>query len=106
MSSDSDEDIFLATQFSPKVTYLKSVSEVSAVKMSVVDYFFLVVFDWNLMVGNPFQMYVWESIKDFPEEWIKGTLTMINRQKKIAIASFGGGNYSLFCKVEKGRILE
>lgn len=101
--SDSEEDFFLPTQLSPPK---KGVSDSTVgAKVSVVEYFFLVTFDWNLMEGNPFQMSVLEVIKDFPEEWIRGPLTKNCRLEKVAISVFGGGNYSLFCKVEKGGII-
>ena len=54
------------------------------------------------MVGNPFQMNVCEAINDFPVEWIKGPLKKAYRLKKLPINAFGGGQYSLFCKVQKG----
>lgn len=97
--SDSEEDFF-ASQM-PQKREEKAVSA----KKSVVEYFFLVIFDWNLMAGSPFQMHVWETMKDFPEGWIKGPLSRVNRKAKIQVSGLGGENYSLFCKVEKGTIL-
>ena len=94
--SDSDEDFFQATQLPPRTNVSVSC------KVSVVEYFFLVTFDWNLLIGNPFEIYVLEAIKEFPEDWIKGPLTKENRLQKQAISACGGGKYSLFCKVEKG----
>lgn len=103
--SDSDEEFFLPTQLPPQVPRNRlneGVSVEKVVKKSVVEYFFLVVFNWNLMVGNPFELHVWEVIPDFPEEWILGPLTYDNRLQKLPINAFGGSQYSLFCKVEKG----
>lgn len=102
--SDSEEDFFLATQLPPKSRKKRVVSDISS-KLSVVEYFFLVTFNWDLMVGNPFQINVREVLTEFPDEWIKGALVKSNRVEKIKINSFGGGQYSLFCKVEKGIFL-
>ena len=98
--SDSEEDFFMATQL-PSCFDRKS-SEVSDRKVSVVEYFFLVTFNWDLMVGSPFEMNVYEGIKDFPEHWIKGPLSASNRQVKFPVLALGGGVFSLFCKVQKG----
>lgn len=98
MDSDAETDLFIDTQ--PPVNEDVSV----LVKRSVVEYFFLVTYNWNLLVGSPFEVNVREVINDFPEDWIKGPLTQSNRQEKVPIRAFGGGSYSLFCKVEKGGI--
>lgn len=96
--SDVEEEFLLPTQLPTKVRGAVSVP----LKVSVVEYFFLVTFNWDLMVGEPFQLNVLEVISDFPEAWIKGPLSKINRQQKVSIKAFGGGQYSLFCKVQKG----
>lgn len=96
---DSETEFFTQNQIPSKA----SVSDISrADKVSVVEYFFLVTFNWDLMVGNPFEINVAEVVNDFPESWIKGPLTRMNRQRKITVIAFGGGQYSLFCKVQKG----
>lgn len=96
--SDSDEDFFLPSQ------KMKQIDLVSAKRVSAVKYFFVVSFNWNLMVANPFEIHVLESIRDFPDEWITGPLTTENRLRKVTINVLEG-QYSLFCKVEKGSIL-
>lgn len=98
--SDSDIEFFASTQRSLQ-SKNSNVSNKSS-SGSVVEYFFLVTFNWDLMVGLPFEINVIEQINDFPSEWIKGHLSNEYRQEKRPIAAFGGGNYSLFCKVEKG----
>lgn len=99
--ADSDEDFFLDTQLPPKL--VSDSSDVS--KVSVVEYFFAVTFNWNLFVGHPFQMNVLEKITDFPDHWIKGPLRNAHRLEKLPVRAFGGGQFSLFCKVEKGCII-
>lgn len=99
--SDSDEDFFVSTQLPTKKK--ESVSVFTApYKQSVVEYFFLVTFNWDLMVANPFQLNVCEKIIEFPEAWIKGPLNKENRLLKQPINALGGGQHSLFCKVQKG----
>ena len=99
MADSEEEEFFQATQMPEKKS---QVSATEGGKMSVVEYFFLVTFNWDLMVGSPFEMYVCEKIKEFPEEWIKNRLTDYKRQIRIRVSALGGGEFSLFCKVEKG----
>lgn len=106
--SDSEEEFFLATQMPqsgnsrPDGAKVKE-KVVSDGSLSVVDYFFLVTFNWDLMVGDPFKMTVLEVIKDFPEDWITGPLNESSRKMKFPVKAFDGGEFSLFCKVQKGR---
>lgn len=97
--SDSEEDFFVQTQLPPKVIEKEEVSEY---QRSLVEYFFLVTFNWDLMVPSPFQMTVCESIDVFPDHWIKGHLSEKYRQEKVKIEALGEGYFSLFCKVQKG----
>lgn len=102
--SDSDEDFFFATQLPSKKRERVS-DDRPELSQSVVEYFFLITFNWNLMVDCPFELNVREKIKDFPNSWIKGSLSNDKRIKKIRISALGGGEYSLFCKVDKGSII-
>ena len=64
--SDSEEEFFLATQMPqsgnsrPDGAKVKE-KVVSDGSLSVVDYFFIVTFNWDLMVGDPFKMTVLEA---------------------------------------------
>lgn len=98
--SESEADFFLEqTQVPNEVSF-----PIGGYKLSVVEYFFLVIFNWDLMVGAPFEMLVREAftVNDFPEEWIDGHLSEVNRKEKRQLSMFGEGKYSLFCKVQKG----
>lgn len=102
MSDSEEEEFFQATQLPGKNDSV--VSDSAAIKLSVVEYFFIITFNWDLMIASPFEISVCESIKDFPQEWLKGPLNKKSRKQKIMISVLGGGSYSLFCKVEKGII--
>ena len=108
--SDSDEEFFFnsqlpETQLCTDERKSKDVSLGSdSFKVSLVEYFFLVTFNWDLLAGHPFQMSVLEVLTDFPEEWIKGPLKNPFRLQKRRVMALGGGQYSLFCKVQKGCI--
>lgn len=103
--SESDEELFYATQL-PQVEKNPSVSDMEPPcrKLSVVDYFFVVTFSWDLMTGSPFEMNVLEVVKAFPDEWISGPLSKSNRLLRLKVSALGINDYSLFCKVQKGSI--
>lgn len=98
-SSEDETEFFVKSQINSQVS--------SSQKASVVKYFFVITFNWDLMVGTPFESNVCELFKneDFPEEWITGPLSQCNRKEKRRVISLDGGVYSLFCKVEKGTII-
>lgn len=95
--SDSEEEFFASTQLPQSKSPVVSGSQ----KLSVVEYFFLVTFNWDLMIGSPFQINVLEVLREFPEDWITGPLTRNNRLVKKKLKALGG-QFSLFCKVQKG----
>lgn len=98
MADSEEEEFFQATQLPEKKT-----TDVSDRK-SVVEYFFIVSFNWDLMVGSPFEINVLEVLKDIPENWIYGPLSKDDRKSKIPLKALGSGDYSVFCKIEKGSI--
>ena len=93
-----DEDVVMATQ-------TQSFTDDPSTQSSRLEYWWLILFQWNINVENPFQIFVKHSLKNsgIPISWIEGSLSKSVRRKQIKISVLGGSKYSLFCKVEKGK---
>ena len=73
---------------------------------SVVEYFFLILFNWDVDDRNPFSCFVWSLFddNDITHGWITGPLYDSYRMMEISPSCLNG-KYSLFCKVEKGKLI-
>lgn len=94
MSEDSDEEFFYASQIKGKPASL-----------SQINYFFVVVFELNVNLKNPFQCYPLENFcdDDIPSSWIRGSLEPKYRVEDRVFNCFPGKKFNVFCKVEKGK---
>ena len=71
-------------------------------------YDWVIMFMWNINEEDPFSIVPIRHFKggnDFPIELVTGALTDKSRIKRYKINCLpGNNNYSLFCKIEKGKI--
>ena len=99
---EEDDDIITQTQ-----TQVSTKGN-STLKMSRLEYFWVIIFQWDLDVVNPFQMYVKQVLKDagFPNSWLEGGLNDNCRKMKLKLKlkSQEAEKYSLYCKLEKGNL--
>ena len=74
---------------------------------SVIEYFFVVVFEINVDLRNPFQCYVLEIFQedDIPSSWITGPLEAKFRVIEREFNCLRGRKFNVFCKIEKGIFL-
>lgn len=102
----SDEDFF-----GPSQKEIRNSTEVprfiskSQPKPSDVVYMWVVVFHWDIGNKDPFSLQCRSafSAADIPETWYSFKLRNDLRKNKIRLDVLNG-EYSVFCKVEKGNI--
>lgn len=102
----SQRDIFLDSQDNCKDKKKKVPSTWDpSWKMKEYMYEWIVLFNWEQDVRNPFESYklsIFNS-KDFKPEWISKNLGIASRTTKLTnLSPFPGGTYSLFSKLELG----
>ena len=93
-----DNDIMSRRKFAPY-------TQVTSTKTSVVDYKWVITFNWDLDEENPFEIYQRNSFsaKEIPNDWYHKALNDTCRHQKLQLTGLRGQHYSVFCKIEKGR---
>lgn len=89
---DDDDELITQTQTQSS----------NSLKMSRLEYFWIIVFQWDLELPTPFQMYT-KRDGGFPTTWLEGALNENMRKMKLRLKSLPGEKYSLYCKIEKGK---
>lgn len=102
--SNSDEDMFLSQKETRISTEVEVHMPKSQPQRSDVEYLWVVAFHWDIGDGNPFTL---QPICNFtesevPSTWYAFKLRDDLRKKKINVRMLSG-EYSIFCKVEKGK---
>lgn len=99
----SQRDMF---EDSEKVTR----NEVSATNpeqiVSLFDYRWCIMFNWNEQIQHPFECYILNMFEtnEIKAPWLSGTLGLKSRMKKLKnLSNFPGQTFSLFGKVPKGK---
>lgn len=70
------------------------------------EYVWVILFEWNLDVEHPFELYQIGSFStsELKPEWITGDLEDLSRLKKLTFSNLKGKTFSLFGKVEKCKL--
>ena len=72
-------------------------------RQSRLEYWWLITFQWDINVEEPFKMYVRSIFKNrIPISWYQGGLNLNCRQIPLNLPGLPGKSYSIFAKVEKG----
>ena len=74
---------------------------------SDIEYFWVAIFKWEVNNPNPFQVVVRDVFgeDEIPISWFTMKLTTGKRHKKKCYKSFKCKEISIFCKLQKGKIL-
>lgn len=73
-------------------------------RRSVFNYNKVLLFNYDVQCRRPFRSYFRNQFsgKDINPNWFTGPLTPSNRQEVLSLRPLGGGNYSVFAKIEIG----
>ena len=83
---------------------LFSASQSSLLSQPDIEYLWYVVFQWNVNLMRPFQIYaVQELTGNVPDEWATKTLSDKRRKKKMQLPALSTDDYSIFAKIQKGK---
>ena len=74
--------------------------------LSDTEYFWVILFNWSEDNPKPFEIYVCEifSETDIPSSWFQRKLTQSKRHQKARLSPFGENIFSVFGKIEKGKL--
>lgn len=77
-------------------------------KRSFFTYQRVLIFNYDVQCRKPFRSY---NRTVFPDEdidptWFTGPLTRSNRKKVISLSALGGGKFSVFGKIEIGKLFK
>ena len=100
----SEEDLFASQKdVRPHTNVPKFISKTQA-EESNVEYFWNICFHWDIGNKNPFSLQPISNFteKEVPPTWYLFKLRDDLRLKKVYVRMLNG-EYSIFCKVEKGK---
>ena len=75
-------------------------------KRSFFNYHRVLLFNYNVQCKLPFSSYNRNMFSDeeIPRSWYTGPLTPTNRRRILCLDTLGGGRFSVFGKIELGKI--
>lgn len=100
----SDEDLFFSQKEATSEKEVTPTVSKSQPLPSVVEYHWVIVFHWCIENRDPFSVFLRNVFteEELPRTWLEFKLSDENRLKKQYIRTVNG-EYSFFCKVEKGK---
>ena len=97
---------FCGTLSCPPVSKMASGTAADLRKRSIFTYNRVLVFNYDVQCRKPFRSYNRSSFseEDIDPSWFTGPLTRFNRKLVMPLSELGGGRFSIFAKIEAGKV--